>query len=253
MRFLILAVVVGLAGCDTEFTVPNASPNSPLATEKPTITRSAEDGTAAYRRVAQRVEPYAEKVCRDLNPNANRLFCDFRMALDRRTNQPPNAFQSRDRSGQPVITFNINILRTIRNDDEIAFIIGHEAGHQIANHLTLAQRNTALCGIVGAIGARILGGNSDQIQQAATVGLAVGSRAFSKDLELEADVLGTYIAEGAGYDPRRGAQSFARFSGGGGFLSTHPPSGQRVATVNKVADRIDAQRAAGITPVPARN
>jgi len=126
MRAVLFGVVLALAACETEFAVPETSPNTPIQQQATTVTRTASQGVAAYQRVAQRVEPVAERFCRQLNPSAPRLFCDFRIAVDNNAKQPPNAFQSRERSGPPVLTFNINLLRTIQNDDEIAFILGHE-------------------------------------------------------------------------------------------------------------------------------
>ncbi|MEO1551700.1 MAG: M48 family metalloprotease [Pseudomonadota bacterium] len=254
MRKLLLVALLALASCDTEFAVPETSPNAPITQQKSSVTRTAAQGVEAYRRVAQRVEPVAEQVCRQQNPSAPRIFCDFRIAVDNNTKQPPNAFQSRERSGRPVITFNINMLRTVRNDDEIAFILGHEAGHQIANHLTKQRNSANLGGLAAGLAASVLGASDAAIREAANLGGTVGARAFSKDLELEADVLGTYISEAAGYDPRRGATSFARFSGGSNaFLASHPPSGQRLATVNAVATRIESERARGQVPVIRRN
>jgi len=91
------------------------------------------------------------------------------------------------------------------------------------------------------------------VKDAQKIGSAFAARAYSKEYELEADVLGAYIAEAAGYDPVRGARSFARFGGGSNsFLSTHPPSGNRIATVNKAAADIKRQRAQGKTPRPPR-
>jgi predicted Zn-dependent protease len=49
---------------------------------------------------------------------------------------------------------------------------------------------------------------------------------YSQSYELEADVVGAFIAARAGYDPELGARVFTRpvLAGGGGLLSTHPAS-----------------------------
>jgi len=84
-----------------------------------------------------------------------------------------------------------------------------------------------------------------QVVQAQNIGGSIGARAYSQSHELEADILGVYVAEIAGYNPEVGARSFARFSGGGGFLSTHPPSAQRIQAVQRTIQRIEQDRAAG--------
>ncbi len=248
MKRLILVAALGLGACDTEYAIPEVSTVTPITAQKTEVTRSANAGVAAFRRVASRVEPVAEATCRAENSQAAGRFCDFRLVVDNRPNQPPNAFQSIGKDGRPVITFNIAMLRTAQNDDELAFILGHEAGHQIAQHINKASTQATLGGILlGGIVAAA-GGSQTAVRDAANIGGSVGARAYSQTFELEADVIGTYIADRAGYNARRGARSFARFSGGGGIMSTHPPSGRRLATVNATADRIAAEKARGITP-----
>ncbi len=246
------AALVGLSACETEYAVPEVRGQAPIAAV-PVVARSETDALLAFRRVVARVEPVAEATCRQENPRAGAGYCAFTIAVDQRAGQPPNAFQSLDAAGRPVITFTLPLLQQAQSDDEIAFILGHEAGHQIANHIGKSTATATLGGLVlgGLVAAS--GGTQQSITDAANIGGAVGSRAYSQDFELEADVLGAYIADRAGYDPRRGAQSFARFGGGGGFLATHPPSGRRLATVMAVADSIAAQRAQGITPTIPRN
>ena len=103
--------------------------------EEPVVQRSDTQAIANYRRVTARVEPVAESACRSLYPRIQFAFCDFSFEVLNDPKQPPNAYQSIGMDGRPVITFNINMLRTVKNDHEIAFIMGHEAGHQIAQHI----------------------------------------------------------------------------------------------------------------------
>lgn len=209
------------------------------------ITRSAQEAVDAYVRVAARVEPVAERACREKNPSAPSVYCDFRILVDGRTDQPPNAYQTIGKDGRPVLAFNIPMIATIQNDDEIAFILGHEAGHQIRNHLVKANVSSNLAAtILGSIFAAT-GGTAAEVQQAQRIGGTLGARVYSKQHELEADETGTYIAHLAGYDPLVGARSFARFSGGGSVLSTHPGAGQRMKTVSRAMARINALRAQG--------
>ena len=253
MRTSAVLACLALSACGTVYALPDVSEDAPIQATKQEVVRSANSGIAAFKRVAARVEPVAQDTCRAENPGKERKYCDFVLNIDTRADQPPNAFQSRDKNGRPVITFNVAMLRTIRNDDEIAFILGHEAGHQIADHLGKTQGQAVGGGLAAGALASILGASDDTVRAAASVGLLVGSRAYSKSYELEADVLGTYIADRAGYDPRNGARSFSRFQGSKSLLSTHPPSGQRLATVNQVAMSIDAQRKSGRVPqIPRR-
>jgi predicted Zn-dependent protease len=152
--------------------------------------------------------------------------------------------------------------------------MGHEAGHHIAGHLDKKKTQAAVAGIGGALlGATIVvlaaaaGAQPSQqdienlINGGGALGVAGGSSAYSQTYELEADLIGAYVADRAGYDSQRGARVFARLghgedetppAGTAAFWSTHPSSPERIAHVDAVAATIAAQRAAGITPAPTR-
>ena len=218
--------------------VPKTTPSNPQVTKL----RSASSGLAAFKRVTGRVEPVAERSCRQMHPKAPTKFCDFQIKVLNNPKQPPNAFQSIGKDARPVITFNINMIRSIQNDHEIAFIMGHEAGHQMATHLIKQRQNATAGAVVGGILAGVLGAS---VNTGTDLGGLVGARSYSKNFELQADRIGTYIADRAGYNPVIGARSFNRTKGSNAFLATHPPSQDRINTVNQTAARIKAAKASG--------
>jgi len=240
MRFLVFLLFI-LSACSTIVQRPN-----PTSQQNQTATRSARQAVDAYIRVGSRIEPVAERICRQRNPSQPRAYCDFQIKVDPSDTQIPNAFQTIGADGRPIIAFNIPMLATVQNDDEIAFILGHESGHQIANHIVRANTNANL-------GALLLGGllaasgaDASSVLEAQNIGGSIGARAYSQTHELEADVIGTYVAELAGYNPEIGSRSFSRLAGGGGgFLSTHPPSSQRIAAVQQTIQKIAQDRAQG--------
>ena len=185
------------------------------------------DGRTAvlnFVEVVRTVEPIAETVCRQRAPQMN---CDFQIVVDDAVNAPPNAFQTVDARGRPIIAFTVPLIAVARNKDELAFIMAHEAAHHIEGHLAQLQRNASL----GAELAGALFGGND----ARNIGAALGSRVYSKDFELEADALGAVIALQAGYNPLIGAKFFQRIPDPGNqFLGTHPANADRVAIVRRV-------------------
>lgn len=205
---------------------------------------------AAARRAARtfvdvvtRVEPVAEAECRRLAPAAN---CDFRIVVDDRPGVPPNAFQTVDNRGQPVIAFTLGLIVAARNADELAFVMAHEASHHIAGHLDrqreIATLGAAVFGQLAGAG----GATPDGIRAAQEIGAVVGARTYSRDFELEADALGTVIAARAGYNPLVGAEFFNRIPDPGDrFLGTHPPNAERLATVARVAAELGITRPSG--------
>lgn len=214
-----------LAGCDVSTT------SAPLAVEP--IGDVPRASAQNFAQVVRIVEPVAERECRARTSGVN---CDFKIVVDDRPGQPPNAFQTLDRSGRPIIAFTQALIDDARNMDELAFVMGHEAAHHIAGHIPRQQQNAVAGAVIGGLGAVLLGGNADAIQTAQQQGARINARAFSKTFELEADALGTVITARAGFDPLRGAEFFNRIPDPGDrFLGTHPPNAQRIETVRRTA------------------
>lgn len=184
--------------------------------------------------VVNTVEPVAEAYCLERAPDLN---CDFQIVVDETAGAPPNAFQTQDDTGRPVIAFTLALLAEARNQDELAFIMSHEAAHHILGHIARQNQNArAGAQLLGGLAYIISGGSEDSIRAGVQLGAEIGARTYSKDFELEADALGTRIAARAGYDPLRGAEFFFRIPDPGNqFLGSHPANAARLATVQRVA------------------
>lgn len=236
MRVLSLLVVcAGLAACTVTTTTSRTGPDqiskAPSGTAQSLSSRlPPRQAVQNFSTVVNRVEPVAEQVCRERTSNVN---CDFRIVVDDTVNAPPNAFQTVDANGRPIIAFTVSLIATARNTDELAFIMAHEAAHHVRGHLARSRQNAT---IGAAIAGAIFGGDSAATEAAQQIGAAIGARSYSKDFELEADALGTVIAARAGFNPVRGAQFFNRIPDPGNrFLGTHPANADRLATVQRVA------------------
>lgn len=212
-----------------------AGPRAPVAMD---------EGLARFERVVRRIRPVAEALCRQEGAVAPET-CVVPIGIDRRTREPNAYFTYVDpvRKRQPIIRVTLPMLRDMANDDELAFVLGHEYGHLIGRHFEKRQQQ-ALVGalLVGAITAAAEaqnpnGPNQSAINRGVAAGGAAGGLAYSQTYELESDAIGTVIARQAGYDPVRGAGYFARaqeprrLDGRLSFWGTHPPDARRVATV----------------------
>lgn len=234
--FAIGALALALAGCTVAPTTgPTAGP-APQGTPvvgKVSAKLQAQRAAKQFVQVVETVEPVAERECSRRLPGEN---CDFQIVVDDRRGQPPNAFQTLDRAGRPVIAFTLALIAEVQNADELAFVMSHEAAHHIAGHIRRQKENaTTGAAIFGGL-AVLTGADSGGIQAAQELGAAVGARSYSKEFELEADALGTLITKRAGYDPVRGAAFFTRIPDPGNrFLGTHPPNAARIETVRRVA------------------
>lgn len=241
-----LLFAMTVAGCSVPAPGPSPSPgpssepqSQPQAQPQPVAAGPRLSQQAAARNFAaviNRIEPVAEAECRRRRPNTN---CDFKIIVDDRRGLPPNAFQTLDRSGRPIIGFTQSLIADARNADELAFILGHEAAHHIAGHIPRTQNNATTGAVLAGILTSLAGADAGVVREAQQVGAAVGARRYSKAFELEADALGTVIAKRAGFDPVLGSQFFNRIPDPGDqFLGTHPPNKERLATVRRVNSQL---------------
>ncbi len=221
------AVLFGLGACEV------SSPNVPqMAASEPAPAvqrRGAPQSLADFRAVVRRVEPVAERQCRAMKPGVN---CDFHIIVDERANQPPNAYQTYDKAGRPVIAFTTALMREMLNRDELAFALSHEAAHHIRGHIGQTQSSAVTGAVLGAVLGSLAGFDSQGVDMLSDIGGTVGARRYSKGFELEADSLGARIAQRAGYDPLRGVLYFVDAADPGDrFLGTHPPNANRIQVV----------------------
>lgn len=235
MRAVLLAAALFVAGCGG-IVVTGPAPAPQAARPSPAAPVEVSRAASTFVAVVNRVEPVAESVCRR---NAPRLDCDFRIVVDDRPGLPPNAFQTLDAQGRPVIGFTLALIRDARNADELAFILGHEAAHHIAGHIPQSQQRAAEGALLGGLLATLGGFDAQGVDTVSRLGATVGARRFSKDFELEADAIGTVIAARAGFDPLRGAEFFTRSPDPGNrFLGSHPPNADRIAIVRRTAAQL---------------
>jgi hypothetical protein len=149
----------------------------------------------------------------------------IRVDLDSRA--PANAFQTVNSDG-PLIIISGALLQGTKNDDEVAFVLGHEAYRRFD-----PGHGRSLRAYAGSGGYQPQYQVQRNIENAAYAGASIGAMAYSQTYELEADMLGAYIAEPAGYNSERGSLLFARREGGDvagengamSLWSTHPRGG----------------------------
>lgn len=229
MRRFLLVLPLILAACEVTYTTEPAT--SPVA--GPT---SSKPSNASFSQVVAAIEPVAEQECRRRTSSVN---CDFLIRVDKNPRAEPNAYQSEDDSGRPVITFTWSMIASAANADELAFVLGHETAHHISGHLARQAQNAAAGAVIFAGLATLTGGSAADVAAAQQLGEAVGARSYSKEFELEADQLGTVITYRAGFDPLLGAQYFTRIADPGDrFLGTHPPNGARIETVRQTSRQL---------------
>ncbi|MBN2313502.1 MAG: M48 family metallopeptidase [Sedimentisphaerales bacterium] len=132
------------------------------------------------------------------------------------------------------------------NEDEIAFILGHEMAHIMRGHaMNRIVSNSAVR--IASRAAPVRGVFSGWLRR---VGVQFLESAYSQDMESDADRLGTRLVLAAGYDPKGGVKLFTRLgqlhSPGdrtplGKYFSSHPPFGVRINRINRMLNKPQRQ------------
>ncbi|AMY68435.1 M48 family metallopeptidase [Frigidibacter mobilis] len=237
---LVVAGLLALAACAP---LPSASPVYAPTTLDPAVDTPALSPDQAARNfvtVVGRMEPVIVAQCLKRSRGAN---CDYQIVVDDRPGQSPNAFQTLDETGRPVIAFNLPLIAEVRNADELAFVMGHEAAHHIAGHIPRQQQTASTGAILLGGLAAAYGYDEATVRSAQNIGAGIAGRAYAKNYELEADRLGTVIAWEAGFDPERGAMFFSRLPDPGNrFMGSHPPNAARIEVVRRTIADLRAGR-----------
>ncbi len=232
MRWVALPLLLVLAACEVSAPAPVPTPVPQGAPS----TISSQASAKNFKAVAQAVGKQARAECQRRTRGAN---CDFRIVVDPDPRAQVNAYQTLDKQGRPVIIFTRSMIKSTRNSDELAFVMGHEAAHHIRGHIARQNANAAAGAIALGGLAGLFGGDAAAIEAAQQLGATVGARSYSKEFELEADQLGTIITYNAGYNPLIGVLFFDRIPDPGNrFLGTHPPNAARVQTVRQTAAQL---------------
>jgi len=133
----------------------------------------------------------------------------------------------------------------MENEAQFAFVMGHEIGHVSARH-SAAKMSRGLFMNVLLAGGAVAAGESDArwAVELGGVGAALLGLSYSREAEYEADRLGAVYAAAVGWDAREGIavqRILASLHKGepgmlDRYLSTHPPSEERIINIEYVID-----------------
>lgn len=132
------------------------------------------------------------------------------------------------------------ITELTENDDQLASVLGHEAGHIDGRH-SAARASASMAAQAAMVGGAIAIAQSDELSQYGNTLAALGGAAiqlgillpYSRSHELQADKLGVDYMYKAGYDVRQAPRLWelmdAKSAGNRPpeWMSTHPDPGRR--------------------------
>lgn len=142
---------------------------------------------------------------------------------------------------------NQGMIRFAQSDEELALIVGHEIGHNVMLHIEKKKTNTLgggllgllLDGVAGAYGVNTGGGFSK-------MGAQAGAATYSQEFEQEADYVGLYLMEHAGYELAEAPNLWRRMAGVNpgniSYAGSHPTTVDRFLALDKTVAEIQGKR-----------
>lgn len=156
-----------------------------------------------------------------------------------------NAFSD----GNNIVVYN-GLIRFTENDDELAFVVAHEIAHSVQGHIRKKTGNVLLGSILDVL---ILG--TTGVSTGGIFG-KLGSAAYSKSFEFEADYAGLYIAARAGHDVSGAVNFWRRLAAEQpksierAFAASHPSNPERFVAMEKTIQEIKEKQKLGKPLIP---
>lgn len=128
-------------------------------------------------------------------------------------------------------------------DDETAMVIGHEMAHALREHARARIAKSQGTGALLSLGAQLFGlGQLGDV--AASIGTQLLTLKFSRDDEVEADLVGLEMGARSAYNPQAAVSLWDKMGrasnngGGPAFLSTHPTGPDRTRRLSENIPRV---------------
>jgi predicted Zn-dependent protease len=250
---LMVLSVISACGSIGLPSIPSISP--PSEDEETKISRE-------FRREAKKqfkfannpeVERYVDRIGRRILAATGPLSFDYRFFVVEENQL--NAFAV---PGGSIYLFT-GLIERVKSTDELAGVLGHEIVHAKGHHMARSSGPDAIS-ILSLLSMALLARSGSGAQAAGVVGQAVAATrqaAYSRQLELESDTLGTRYMAAAGYDPK-GAIGFLKTLDQEralnpidvpAYILSHPITQERVANAELVVKSLGVTQARPDDPV----
>lgn len=188
--------------------------------------------------VAKKIMPAGAKLCNDLGNGSDGCVYEFKLEKSKEV----NAYAD----GKNIIVTE-GMMDFARDPNDLAVVLGHEYAHNIMGHIKAKKQNVGMGSIFGSL-VDVLA-TSQGMSTAGLfgdLGTMAGAYGYSKDFEKEADYVGLYITEMAGYNIDTAPDFWRKMSLRDsdsiqkGF--THPTNPERYIALGKTIREIKRKR-----------
>ena len=258
VRVSVVLAVISLAGCaggpilvEPEVSAADVQQAGSVLSRhqlEPSRNPDEEEMWSTIERVHGRLWPAILATCRQVfshNCEESMRAMDIGLVQD----ETVNAYAD---SEKYVIGIHTGLMRSVGSDDELAWVMAHEAGHLLFGHAHKKIRNALGTQVLaGAIGIAIASkGYGNHTEEFMNTGWQVGYLAYSPDMELEADQFAVHVLKRAQYRPEASLSMIVRLhrgavpipvrrgEGWAGYLDTHPADDYRLAAMQSTIDEI---------------
>ena len=209
---ILVVTAIAISSCaGIKMKIPQVSPVTRTAMHErfkdgipPSMRMPEEQMLSALDHINDRIKAAASRVCARMF--GEKYLCP--QCLDRfevRAVRSPIVNAYIDANSR--ITMFSGLMARAGSDDEIAAVLAHEYSHGLMSHVAKSAQNSALATLTGlAVGAAVGAKTEDPkdlggwIRIGTNIGSRVGLRIYSQAMENEADHVGLFILNEAGYN-----------------------------------------------------
>jgi predicted Zn-dependent protease len=206
-------------------------------------TKAASYYLGQLQRVGPRIQKAGIKVCEGIGKSPCKF--GFKLVEDKTL----NAF-----ADGKTVNITTGIMAFAGTDDAVANILAHEYAHNVLQHVASTQQNVALGAIGGMLAQQVLESQGIQMGNLSDIGAQVAQLRYSKAFEQEADHVGLYISQQAGYNIDGMPDIWRRMSqadpNGIYTASTHPTNPERYLAMQQTIAEIKAKQQQGRPLLP---
>ena len=154
-----------------------------------------------------------------------------------------------------IIVVTTGIMRFTENDDELALVVAHELGHNAMGHINKKLQNSLVGSLGGLAVDALMGAAGVQTGgEFSKFGTQLGGMAYSVEFEQEADYVGMYFMERAGFNSAGVADFWRRMAIEGQAAidhnTSHPATPARFIAIEQTASEISRKKTARQDLIP---